>query len=381
MNAFRAKAVGSLFAAAIVSLLLQACGGGGGSGSGNLLIKSVTLNGAQENPSVTTAAVGTGVISLDEASGTLRGSVTTFGVTGATAAHIHDGPVGVNAPVIIPLTQGPPGTWTVPDGSPLTPAQVESFKAGNLYVNVHTTANPGGETRGQIGRQVYFATLTGSQEVPPNTSAATGTGRFVFDPETRTMSGTVTTSGVTATAAHIHIAAIGVAAGVAVPFTGGPANYTMPSTVLTEAQVNSLTSGNFYANVHSAALPAGEIRGQLYFPAKVANLSGAQEVPPNSSTGTGTGWFMVNPFTRAVAGRLEWSGVPATDAHIHRAAAGTAGGIVIRGTVAPGVLTINPATPLTDELLLAFMQGNLYYNVHSAAFPPGEIRGQLLSGQ
>jgi hypothetical protein len=58
-----------------------------------------------------------------------------------------------------------------------------------------------------------------------------------------------------------------------------------------------------------------------------------------------------------------------------------AGAIVVRGTVAPGSLTINSATPLADNLFLAFMQGNLYYNVHSAAVPAGEIRGQLVSGQ
>jgi hypothetical protein len=61
--------------------------------------------------------------------------------------------------------------------------------------------------------------------------------------------------------------------------------------------------------------------------------------------------------------------------------AGVAGGIVIRGTVSPGLLAISSATPLADDLFIAFMQGNLYYNVHSAAFPPGEIRGQLVSGQ
>jgi hypothetical protein len=58
----------------------------------------------------------------------------------------------------------------------------------------------------------------------------------------------------------------------------------------------------------------------------------------------------------------------------------SAGGIVIRGTVTTGdngSLVINSATPLADNLLAAFIVNNLYYNVHSALVPAGEIRGQL----
>jgi hypothetical protein len=154
----------------------------------------------------------------------------------------------------------------------------------------------------------------------------------------------------------------------------------MSATVLTDAQLTSLNAGNFYANVHSVANPGGEIRGQLYFPVRFANLSGEQETPSNSSAGTGTGVLSVNPFTRAAAGRMTWSGVIATDAHIHNAAPGTPGGIVIRGTVVTGdkgSLVINTPGALADNLVVAFMQNNLYYNVHSATFPSGEIRGQL----
>jgi hypothetical protein len=310
----------------------------------------------------------------------VSGSISTFGITGV-ASHIHEAAAGVNGSIIVELTQGPPGTWTVPAGAMLTPSQVQSYKDGKLYVNVHTAANPTGETRGQVGRQVWFASLTGAQEVPSNTSAGSGTGRFVYDPDTRTLSGTVTTSGVPATIGHVHTGAFGVAGPVTIPFTGGPDNWTMPATVLTEAQAASLAAGSFYANVHSAAFPGGEIRGQLYLPARSATLSGAQEVPANASTASGTGWLMVNPFTRMAAGRMEWTGVTATDAHVHSAAPGVAGGIVIRGTVTPGVLTINTPSAVSDAVFAAFVQGNLYYNVHSTAFPAGEIRGQLGSGQ
>jgi hypothetical protein len=64
-------------------------------------------------------------------------------------AHIHQGAKGQNGPVIVPLTKNG-DTYSVPEGRKLTPAQVQAWKAGNLYVNVHTAANKGGEVRGQI---------------------------------------------------------------------------------------------------------------------------------------------------------------------------------------------------------------------------------------
>ncbi len=88
----------------------------------------------------------------------------------------------------------------------------------------------------------------------------------------------------------------------------------------------------------------------------------------------------MNPFTRTAAGRMTWSGVIATDAHIHNAPAGTPGAIVVRGTVVTGdkgSLVINTPGALADNVFISFMQNGLYYNVHSATFPSGEIRGQL----
>jgi hypothetical protein len=108
----------------------------------------VTLSGDQEVPAVKTAAAGSGTISV-AADKSVSGSVTTTGVAG-TMAHIHEGAPGKNGGVVIPLAKGGDNTWTVPAGAKLTDAQYSSFKAGNLYVNVHSAANPGGEIRGQL---------------------------------------------------------------------------------------------------------------------------------------------------------------------------------------------------------------------------------------
>jgi hypothetical protein len=109
---------------------------------------SLNLTGAQEVPAVTTSATGSGKISI-AADKTVTGSVKTKGIVG-TAAHIHEAPAGKNGPPIITLTKSGDDTWTVPEGSKLTDAQYASFKAGNLYVNVHSAENKPGEIRAQL---------------------------------------------------------------------------------------------------------------------------------------------------------------------------------------------------------------------------------------
>ena len=108
----------------------------------------VTLSGTEEVPPVTTAAKGSGTLMIGN-DGAVSGSITTTGVA-ATAAHIHEGPAGKNGPVVVPFAKSGDNDWGPAAGAKLTDAQMASFKAGNLYVNVHSAANPGGELRGQL---------------------------------------------------------------------------------------------------------------------------------------------------------------------------------------------------------------------------------------
>ena len=78
-------------------------------------------------------------------SGTLKSS----GMDG-TVAHIHVGAPGQSGPPIITLSKGPDGTWSVPEGAKLTDDQYASFKAGNLYVNIHSADHKPGEIRAQL---------------------------------------------------------------------------------------------------------------------------------------------------------------------------------------------------------------------------------------
>lgn len=137
--------------AATVSCLvttLAACAGTMGAGNSAAMGGGIKLSGEQEVPPVSTTASGAGSITV-AADGTVSGSVTTTGVSG-TMAHIHAGAAGTNGPVIVPLTQGADGSWTVPAGSKLTTEQLMKYKAGELYVNVHSERYKGGEIRAQL---------------------------------------------------------------------------------------------------------------------------------------------------------------------------------------------------------------------------------------
>lgn len=127
----------------LVSLSLAGCAGMMSGGS----TVQVNLSGAEEVPPVSVPGSGSGSFTID-VDGAVSGSVTTTGVQGV-AAHIHQNARGKNGPVIIPLTKSG-DTYSAPTSAKLTDAQMQAFKAGNLYVNVHTARNKGGEVRAQL---------------------------------------------------------------------------------------------------------------------------------------------------------------------------------------------------------------------------------------
>jgi CHRD domain len=111
-------------------------------------VGAVQLTGDQEVPPVVSSASGTGTIVIKDDK-TVSGSIKTTGIDGIMA-HIHLAAPGKNGPPIITLTKTADNTWSVPAGAVLTNDQYQSFKDGNLYVNVHSAEHKGGEIRTQL---------------------------------------------------------------------------------------------------------------------------------------------------------------------------------------------------------------------------------------
>lgn len=116
----------------------------------------------------------------------------------------------------------------------------------------------------------------------------------------------------------------------------------------------------------------------MSFSTLAASLNGAQEMPPNGSTATASGKATVDMATHVLTATLTSTGMAGTAAHIHNGALGSNGPVVFPLTETPaGSGHWSTTVTLTREELHLLMAGNYYFNIHSATYPNGEIRGQI----
>jgi hypothetical protein len=128
----------------------------------------------------------------------------------------------------------------------------------------------------------FSASLSGMEETPPNASAASGTGLVTVDPDRRTLTASIVTTGMTDSDAHIHVASPGLSGPIVFPLSKAAGTTVWSTrTALSEAQFATLKNGSYYFNVHSPAFPNGEIRGQIIWvmpsPEQIARLQQARQ--------------------------------------------------------------------------------------------------------
>lgn len=239
---------------------------------------SVQLSPNQEVPALyISGASGIANLLIDTNTGAVSGSVTVSGLTGrTTAAHIHAGFAGANGGVISPLEESANNSlvWLVPQGTTFDAPALASLSNGELYINVHTIANAGGEIRGQIipeGVRIIRTELTGAEEVPAVLTTASALATLTVNENSRKIWSTIHTKDFfennDATMAHIHTGAFGQNGGVLVGLERDTADTsvwrTANETTLTVEGIESLNSDELYYNVHTPVVPSGEVRGQI----------------------------------------------------------------------------------------------------------------------
>lgn len=226
--------------------------------------------------------------------------------------------------------------------------------------------------------QCFTATLEGAQEVPAVDSPASGVATFIMSPDKISFTYYITYTGLTSTEtmAHFHKAPKGSAGGVVYALSS-----TAPKSglqALTTADVADIEAGRWYVNIHTVNFPNGEIRGQVLPGSEcfAASLSGAAEVPPNTSAAQGAGSFALSADNTLVYD-ISFTGMnerTTNSAHIHQGALGVAGSVVFP---LPAGISKRGNIALTDEQVTQLRSNQYYVNIHSDIFPGGEIRGQI----
>ncbi len=105
-------------------------------------------------------------------------------------------------------------------------------------------------------------------------------------------------------------------------------------------------------------------------------LSGAEEVPPVKTAGSGSGSFRLAE-DGTVSGSVTTKDVPGTAAHIHLGAKGKNGPVIVPLDKKGDTYSVPEGRKLTAAQVKAWKDGELYVNVHSAAHKGGEVRGQI----
>jgi len=263
--------------------------------------------------------------------------------------------------------------------------------AGALALAFALAAVGGAAARSQASTIRIAAELVAANETPtPKGDVSAAHGTFTA---TLTKSGTGASmswrlefsnlSG-NAIAAHIHVAARGVAGPVRVPLCA-PCTSGMTGTATIDAAVlDAIQNDRAYVNVHTPTNPAGEIRDQVGIVANVkTSLRAAQERPKpkgnvRRAKGTFTATMTRSGTSGVIAWRLTFSKLTgrALAAHIHSGVRGKAGPVIVP-LCAPCRSGARGRATVGASVLNALEAGGTYVNVHTRKNPLGEIRGQI----
>ena len=335
----------------------------------------ITIKVDSTNSGSGSTGKGTGYAILSNDMKTLRFRITVNNLSGnITGAHFHYSPSGG---VVHPITftgNTAIGTWSnIPD------TLVSALLKDNLYLNIHTAKNPGGEIRGNFNLEQFGFPIDINGVNAGTSSAGIGTGYAYFDKSHDTSSVSeiyyrATFAGLSGniTSAHFHELPGGT---VAYPITFVDSTTDGILTGFSDANLLKFFKSQMYLNIHSNVNPGGEIRGNLSVVGELGFagiLDGAQA--GTSSNGKGTVWVILRPDMsvkyNATYAKLT---TPLSGSHFHTS---TNGGVVKPVTFINNN-TSGDWTGMSDANITDLLKGRIYMNIHSSTNPGGEIRANM----
>lgn len=193
-----------------------------------------------------------------------------------TAAHFHQGDIGDDGGPVKTITDDfenntAIGVWSSTDSEPLDDVMTEALMKGNLYLNIHTAENPGGEIRGQVlvkGGLAFYSETSGEYLLSPVETEAHGTGSFIL-----TSKGLIynySAENISIIDLDLHYGAQGETGPLAFALTGDLTANTAVGVWLrnmaegfSAEDMSNLLRGETYLNITSALYTDGEMRGQV----------------------------------------------------------------------------------------------------------------------
>ncbi len=360
---------------------------------------SAMLSGTAQVPPVMTDASGLVVATLRQDGKRLRIWAVFTGTATVTAAHLHRGATGTNGEVVADLSSFIQGNTIV--GEVDATSFVEALLSGQVYLNIHTSAYPNGELRGQLNAtahsQLAFEVwLDGLQQVPSVTTTARGVGKFWLSTRYDTLYWDIFATGLSSmvTGVHLHRGSVGASGDVLLDLSASVQQNGWirgSSSSVTTALIEAMLKGQVYVNVHTASNPNGEIRGQVWRLLRegfVVSFDGEQQVPPVTTIARGTGVVSIDRSGSTLHYEFLLNGAIPQAVHFHKGkraengdvlydVSGSFRAIAMAGASASGYWDRDDMPPLDDATVGLFFRDSVYVNVHTALHPNGECRGQV----
>jgi CHRD domain/Secretion system C-terminal sorting domain len=359
------------------------------------LLFSAELDASQVIPAVNTSGKGIGAFMLNKTRDSISVAMSFIGLSGQPVSiKVYQGTEDVNGTMVADLTPHIIGNQAKGNlGGAIVVTLLTDLFADHLYVVVETQAHPSGEIRGQIKLEAdwnFAADMNGLQTVPVAAGNAYGLGSFSLSKDKSTLDYKIICQNLSGsiTSAELHFGAVGQTGAMAADLSASVFGNVIYGTLQPNSQLlDSLFAGRIYCNISTANNSTGEIRSQLVNYKGLsfeAIIEGIQMVPAITTPAVGISIIRLSPDLDTLFYDAAFDGIGTSIdyAHLHIGYAGAPYAALlvdfsnsISGNRIKGMKT---GSSVNSSIIKRLLISNLAYIVHTAAYPNGEIRGEVV---